>query len=487
MYGKRINTVNLCADGLIQHFRGRTPDDELTPEIAEENMSKGMKAFADTGAVDVMLLNVNYHISYIPSQVWDTAWQRTNGEKLCYDDPESRKMWGKHFAWAHEKGVEPYGLAIKHTRANGMSPWFSVRMNEFHYFKWSVACASFWMEHPEYHVEEDQTFDYKHPEVRQYYIDYVTELCENWDIDGVELDMIRRFTPGSTQEDRDAVTDCVRRIRENMKEISARKGKKIKLSARVYSLPESCRDNWCDAVDWVQEGLVDGLTLSNFHMPCDFDIPFDRWRKEIGFAEGYFLQAGGDGGNFCAPFKNPYARALNVDTEMMRGFAESAWGNGADGVYVFNLNSADRIDFTCLRDSVAACSGTRRHLIAVHNPAQDGWELMISHVWQSIRISVGRPGPKAYIRLGVVEEPGQIDVRVDGHDCVSLGVIQPKPGEEYNYSPPWMWGCTKLTQAAPYMLEFDCGQYAPSGAADIEIRGEKPVQAIWAEVCFKVD
>ncbi len=487
MYGKRINTINLCADGLIQHFVGRIPEAEMTPETADAAMRAGMKAFGDTRAFDVMLFNVNYHISYLPSKVWDTAWQRANGDPVVYEDEESLKMWGKHFAWAHDKGVEPFSLALKYTRENGMSPWFSVRMNEFHYLKWPVACATFWMEHPEYRLAENQPFDFKHPEVRQYYIDYVTELCENWDIDGIELDMIRHFQPGATDEDRAAVTDCVRRIRQSMKAISARKGKDIKLSARVYSLPETALNHWCDPIAWIQEGLMDGLTLSNFHMPCDFDIPFARWRKEIGFEDGYFLQGGGDGGNFCSPWNNPYTRAITVDTAMMRGFAESAWGNGADGIYVFNLNSADRLDFTCLQSSDAACAGERRHLVACHTGGQDGWETNLSEEWQGVKLSVGRPGKHAFVRIGVVEEPGEIDVRVDGHDCINLGVIQPKPGEEYNFNPPWKWGFNKLTQAAPFMLEFDCGAYTPSGETMIELRGNKPVQAIWAEVCFKVE
>ncbi len=489
MYGKRINTINLCADGLMEGLHrpaGKWLDPPENVAEADERLATYVKAFADTGAIDVMLLNVNYHVSSIPSKVWDTAWQRLDGTPVTCEQLDAIRHWNKSYVQAHERGIEPYGMTIKHCRKNGISPWFSVRMNEFHYLRWPETSATLWLEHPEYRQEENKPFDYKHPEVRQYYIDYVTELCKNWDIDGIELDMIRYFESGATDEDRAAVTDCVRRIREMMQAVNKRRGRDMKLSARVYSLPETAHDQWCDAVKWIQEGLMDGLTLANFNMPCDYDIPFAQWRKEIGFEDGYFLQAGTDGGNFCAHWNNPYTRAVRMDTPMMRGLAESAWGNGADGMYVFNLNFPDSFDFTCLRDRDAACAGERRHLVPCHSGGQqDGWEMILSEEWQSVQLSVGRPGKHAFVRIGVVEEPGQIDVRVDGHDCVNLGVIQPQPGEEYDFNPQHKYGFRKLTQSAPFMLEFDCGSYSPSGKTIIEIRGTKTVEAIWAEICFK--
>ncbi len=487
----RINTVNICADGLIEQLAKIDPRTNTaggpfaaTVEEADEIIGNWVRGYAESGAVDVMLYNVNYHVSLLPSQAFDTAWRKTDGTEITRERLESFGHWNSRFVQAHENGIEPFSLALKHTRAHGMSPWFSVRMNEFHYLRWPETSATFWLEHPEYRLAEDKPFDYHHKEVRDYYIRYIEELCEHWDIDGIELDMIRFFEPTAGDEERAILTETVREIRQRVNRIAAGKGRHIQLSARVYGLPEQARLHWCDAALWVREGLVDGLTVTNFHTPCDFNLPIEQWRAEIGHKEGYFLQAGSDLGNFCIPWGHPQTRVLRQDTESMRGLAASAWAHGADGVYVFNINTSYMLDFSCLKGPDAAISGARRHILTPHNPgASYTLPAPLADQWQARELYVGPGGQQAVVRVGLSGAPESLHVRLNGHDCRPLGRMQPLPGEEFDLDvAPNDYArliCIPLTKAAAVLYEFACDNL-PAGVACIEFSGAG-AEVTWLE------
>lgn len=488
----RFNTINICADGLLEAFtRQHQPaplkasEINLTPAEADDILGRWVDGFAQSGSIDALLLNVNYHVSLIPSQVFDTAWEKTDGTRLTVSQLESIPHWNSYFIRLHELGIEPFGMVIRHARRAGLQVWFSVRMNEYHYLRWPETSATLWLHHPEYRIAEEKPFDYRHRAVRDYYQAYITELCEKWDIDGIELDLIRRFEPGATEADRAIMTGFVREIRSSINAISMQKAASIALSARVYALPEAAMDCWCDPVLWIREGYIDGLTLSNFFTPCNHDIPIERWRELIGKSEGFFLQAGCDLGNFCLPRSDPRRRLVRQNTQTLKGFADCAWAHGADGIYAFNLNTPDRLDFTCLNSPDASRSGWRSHILTRHDPGGDEqFPLTLNSSWQKRIVFAGSGGRRCVVRVGIDIEAHHLEVRLCGHPCRALGRLLPRPGEEYEpqigANDHGRIAVNALTAAAPYIFEFEAPTALSGGYADVELRGVGDV--VWLEL-----
>lgn len=486
----RLNTVNICADALIGVLSGtdalvdRREQLAASAESAENAIGAWVRGFAKSGGVDALMLNTNYHVSYIPCRTWDTAWRKLDGTRVTAEALEAIPHWSSRFVRAHEMGIEPYAIALRHAREDGLQCWFSVRMNEFHYLQWPQTSATLWLEHPECRQAADLPFDYRHEAVRRYYVDYIAELCRSYDIDGVELDMIRRFEPNADDGLREAVTGCVRAVRRVVDEISREKGKRILVSARVYGLPEVARDHACEADLWAREGLVDGLTLSNFHTPCNYNLPIGQWRRLIGRPET-FIQAGCDFGNFGILWNDIRTRVLRQDTASLRGFADAALNRGADGVYMFNLNAPDVLDFSAISSRETILSGERRYILTKHDPGEDyHLPVRLDGSWHERALNAGSGGAGAVVRVGVDAVPESLEVRVNGTEARFIGKMQPAGRRGYIEGVVWndyeRRIVNTLPEAAAYVAEFALPAVA-SGTANVELRG-RGGEVVWLEI-----
>jgi hypothetical protein len=91
-------------------------------------------------------------------------------------------------------------------RAKNLAPFISFRMNDTHHLDrtWTkdigygqLSICEFYHDHPEFRLEtesnswRDRGQNWAIPEVREYKFNFLCELCENYDIDGLELDFMR--------------------------------------------------------------------------------------------------------------------------------------------------------------------------------------------------------------------------------------------------------------------------------------------------------
>ena len=242
-----------------------------------------------------------------------------------------------------EQGRDCLSLVIDFCRANGIEAFWSIRMNDVHdnWYPWNL--PDFKKKHRElllwsegdYGRPGDGTVephmyctavDYGQEEVRRREYDTIRDVCERYDVDGVELDYLRNpmyFRPnmeGRPVEDGhlEMMTDLVRRVRETADEIGRRRGKPILLSARVPNLLKSCRYIGLDVERWVKENLLDMLIPSIEFTPFTGDI-----REMAALAHGnrvpvYPCIGGGHGCDGWA------------------GATTNALAGGADGVATFN-------------------------------------------------------------------------------------------------------------------------------------------------------
>ena len=285
------------------------------------------------------------------SKVWDPIW-------ADYDPAKHAK--NRHFRdWAtnakalHDKGVDPYQVWIRRCRERGISPWLSPRMNDCHNANERNPWRStrFWREHEELHCEPGYrgmdwnraTLNFALDPVQDYTFALVKEQLDRYDIDGYELDFFRfhdHFPRAVAAQSSRHLDRFVKRVRAYMEKTAAARGHPILLGVRVATTPAAARAKGCDVGKWVREGWVDWVCGSTYWETPDYNFPAKEWREWFGpRADEVTLLAGTDHG-----VNSAWNGGVRLDMEMKyyAGFADVQWGNGADGVYLFNLPYLDR-------------------------------------------------------------------------------------------------------------------------------------------------
>ncbi len=293
-------------------------------------------------------------------------------------------------------GQDGLGIQVDFCRQNDREIFWSLRMNDRHDAypmgsrRWTYGLAPFKRDHPEYilGVPEDwekypdhpprklwSGVDYAHAEVRDHIFRLIQEVCEGYDIDGVELDFLRHvpyFKPGledqpAKTEHRDAMTELIRRIRRMADEVGQRRGKPILITPRLPITIELCQFHGLDVEHWLAEGLIDfiiaGFGNANFRpmsrivemveLGHRYDTPV--WAcLQWGFWRHWaFLDSGYDTVEEWYEAENSHWEATNSWPGVLqawRGAAMNAWSAGADGLYTFNIWHADHPIFREIGD-----------------------------------------------------------------------------------------------------------------------------------------
>lgn len=247
------------------------------------------------------------------------------------------------------QGTDPLQVMIDFARTHDMEIVWSMRMNDTHDswgYEWEdITTSQLKKDHPEWLVGSKENkpphggfkaADYTHPEIREYAFGYIEEVCNNYDIDGAEMDFFRhpvffkRHAWGEdvTQEERDMMTNLMRRVRIMMDERGAERGKPILLAVRVPDSAAYCRAIGLDIEEWLEEGLIDLMTVSGY-------FRLNPWKTsvELGHRHGVPVYP-------CLSetrFREEEARPIRASAESYRGRALNAWAQGVDGIYMFNL------------------------------------------------------------------------------------------------------------------------------------------------------
>ena len=268
-----------------------------------------------------------------------------------------------------------------------MEAFWSLRMNDAHDShppgtrRWTYGLAPFKQNHPECLMGNPKDWekyqdgpkkawshmDFGFPEVRAHVFGVIQEVCQGYDVDGVELDFLRSFPyfretlemRPAAEEHVGMMTDLVRQVRKMAEEVSAKRGRPLLVAARTpYTVADACFIG-LDVETWMSEGLLDlfvpgGGTES--HMSESFFAAVELGHKhEIpvypcigwGFWNHWaYLDLGeerypthGDWLQSLRAKKKSHAIEIN-DWEgtlpSWRGAAANLLNAGADGIYTFN-------------------------------------------------------------------------------------------------------------------------------------------------------
>ena len=166
--------------------------------------------------------------------------------------------------------------------------------------------------------------DYALTEVRSYMLEIITETFDRFDVDGVEMDFMRHpafFRTEEAYQSRYLMTDLISQVRRRMNEVSAERGKPLRLAVRVPpTIADSTRIG-LDVSKWIAQGLVDIVVVGGGFIP--FETPVNEFVEAARSTE---VQVYG-----CIE------GTRQLDEKTIRALASRWWSDGASGIYLYNF------------------------------------------------------------------------------------------------------------------------------------------------------
>ena len=249
-----------------------------------------------------------------------------------------------------DQGTDALQIMVEFCHRNRIECFWSMRMNDIHdsYKTWYAPYLfpQLKRNHPEWLMGSRgkpprqgrmwSAVNYGRQEVRDLALKFHEEVCENYDVDGIELDFFRQLTyfkgpamgHDADQADRDKMTDLMQQIRAMTERIGLQRGRPILVAVRVPDSAGYCEAIGLDITRWLKDGLIDLLVASG-------DYRLSPWEAsvELGHQHGVPVYA-------ClsnAAMRDVEARKVRASLAGWRGRAMAAWAAGADGMYTFNF------------------------------------------------------------------------------------------------------------------------------------------------------
>ncbi len=278
----------------------------------------------------------------------------------------------EHFAWIKERygtgpdsfsnftlhGGDLVQIFIDRCRLRGQAAFISFRLNDAHHKEFvdpkpgdkpgssiGMSVTRWYAEHPEHRIKPgsergaDRVLNWAVPEVRAQKFALIQELCENYDLDGLELDFLRNYSFFRLEETpldqrRAVMTGFVKEVR-TLLDRTARNGKRRWLCARVPAYLEALDVLGIDLPALTATGL--DMVNASAHYFTTQQHHLEVIRRRVPGATLYFelchtlfkgdkVQAGYD--------VFPYRRATR---EHLHTSAHLAYERGADGISLFNF------------------------------------------------------------------------------------------------------------------------------------------------------
>lgn len=429
-------------------------------------------------AVSTVLFCPNSMTTSVRSEVWNHVWHDYDGcnstDHPIFDSTRKVKKWGAdhflkwvHSAWQLDRdGIDPYRIWMERSRKIGISPWISMRMNDVHYTE-DEQCfihSEYWKANPQLRQvppdslddEEkarihlswtDKSYNFAIRQVRDYHMDYIKELAQRYDFDGLELDFMRfgvYFPPELMWPGRAILTEFVHDVRRVLDGWEKIRGHHIRLGARVPAHPDTALYKGFDAVRWAREGLIDHLVVTPFFATIDNDMPIELW-KDLLYGTDVELAAGLE---MCVK-ASPGSPELYNKPDTVRGSAISALERGADHIYLFNYFDSMKQSFNhsaeFLEDNESDIimrelgsiedmqNKPRRHIVTYVDTSAPGQPIgnplpkaLAKNERASFRVHIG-PLPKggtSRVVIGLTGCADDILLRINSTRCAAKGSIR---------------------------------------------------------------
>ncbi len=358
-----------------------------------------------------------------------------------------------------------------------MEVFWSMRMNDTHDVahtpdKPYLLFPPLKSEHPEWlvgdHVKRTpygrwSSVDYARPEIRDLAFGFIEEVCRNYDVDGVELDFFRHMCyfasvangGKASQEERDMMTDLLRRVRTMTEEIGRERRRPILIAVRVADSVEFDRDMGLDIERWLEDGLVDILITTGY-------FRLNPWEYSVELGHRYDVPVYPCLSDSRVRGESRFRRA---SLESYRGRAMNAWAAGADGIHTFNhfnptsavfrevgdpetLATLDKLYFVSVRDgnpnswlaggdshrTVPLLAPSQPQSMSPRNPLEI--DIVVGEDIERAREVGAEPTVTLHLEMPAIARPEQLQVTLNGH--VLEGGTLTDGWVDYAVKPEWL-------------------------------------------------
>ena len=328
---------------LVILFTSETPYQSYRRPVGDDQVTGMVRELAHTQVDALMCCPTAWRAVLWPSDV-DPRWRTEDLERVEPPRQGDLKYYEKAYWRMREymiEGRDPVRLTRETARAIGLDFFFSYRMNDRHYI-WNADCPThdrLWRMHPELRFPDAPAcLNYLHRDVRDYYLALLTELCERYEPEGLELDFMRspRYVPDNAiEKGREVMTGFVEQVRSMLDRLGKARGHPLPLSVRVPRNIAECLKIGLDVPAWDRAGLINMVNASPFFIATP-EIDVEGFTSALDhaavYAELHFV-------NHCrvhpSGFKNNYLQKTTpIQYETL---AHDYWARGADGISLFNF------------------------------------------------------------------------------------------------------------------------------------------------------
>ena len=297
---------------------------------------------------------------------------------------------------------------IDRCQLRGLTPFISFRLNDGHLLEyvyvpydpshgqnWGNLCQ-FYYENPQYRLGTGGTWDdtpqnWVYEQVRDYKFNFLSEICNLYNIEGVELDFeryVRYFNKNETTsvQRKQIMADFIAQVRKLL-DMTARPGQHRYLAVRIPCWTKFYDEMGIDLPAFVNAG-VEMVNLS----PCAFTVQqtdLADVRQMIPNTSLYLEieNMAGFGKDLDNPLSYNRAHWRRATDNMLYTAAHLAYADGADGISAFNFayyrkcgseeqgpfNEPPFHVFANLRDSVWVAAQPQHYILAqlYSNPCTD--------------------------------------------------------------------------------------------------------------------
>ncbi len=250
-------------------------------------------------------------------------------------------------------GSDVLQIMVDFCHANKLECFWSMRMNDTHDAAshpnaYHPLFPKLKREHPEWLVGSITTHtkygpwssvNYAIPEIRALAVSYVKEVCENYEVDGIELDFCRHLcyfktvATGGTATDQEiqAMNELMKQMRSVTDQEGIRRGRPILLSVRVPDSTDYARAIGLDFEYWMKERLADIFIGSDyFHL--------NQWEYWVSLGHRYKVPV-----YAClseSRINDKDKRFSRNDESSYAARSIAAWDAGVNGIHIFNYYNA---------------------------------------------------------------------------------------------------------------------------------------------------
>ncbi len=262
---------------------------------------------------------------------WGEGHQAPYASKLLplYEHPGYQK-------WIDE-GIDIVKVFFDATRERGLETFYSFRINGGDNDLVVQRPIPMKLKHPDWLLagpwapDQKLYWNFAFAQVRQRKLAVISELVENYNLDGLEIDFARGpivLPMGQQWKNRHHLTQLMREIRLMTMQAAKKRGRPLLLAARLPETIAGCRVDGIDIETWTNDRLLDIIVLG-----CrSFDGDVAAYRQ---LTAGSHIQllGGSDEHHTSDGYDAP-------PIEVLRGVFTNWWQQGVDGIYCFNWTYA---------------------------------------------------------------------------------------------------------------------------------------------------